>query len=140
MVTWADYVSWGTAAVNPVWAAVDAARGERPWCHLGQLAISELVGNVSVITLQRLIHSPRPCLGCAPNGMPSGHTMNSFLGFDHPGPASRYSFRIGVGLALGGSTAGLRVVANRHTPKQVFFGALLGLGADQAGHLLHCEP
>jgi membrane-associated phospholipid phosphatase len=144
VVKWADYTSWGTAPVNAVWAAVDAARGERPWCHLGQLAISELLGNGVTIGLKHLVHSPRPCTGadpsCKPDGMPSGHTMNAFLGFDHDRPASGYGVSVAIPLAAGIGTGILRGVAKRHTHTQIVIGAFVGLGSDQAGHLLHCGP
>jgi len=126
---WADGASWATAFVNPTVAAIEAWRSPRRGCRLGQLAISEAVGNVAALTLKRLIVSPRPCLGCGNDGWPSGHTMNSTIGF-----AS--SWRVGVGFAW--STAVLRTAAHRHTARQVAAGALLGIGAEAAGHLLRC--
>jgi len=126
---WADRLSYGTALVNPTVAAIAAWRSPHRACKLGQLAISEAVGNVAVITLKHFIVSPRPCFGCTPDGEPSGHTMNSTIGF-----AS--SWRLGVGFTW--STAILRTTAHRHTPTQVLTGALLGIAAEGAGHLLRC--
>jgi membrane-associated phospholipid phosphatase len=126
---WADWASYGTALVNPVTAAVSALTSHDKVCRLGQLGISELVGNVATLTLKRLIVSPRPCLGCAPDGMPSGHTMNSTIGF-----SSRW--KVGVLFSVG--TAELRADAHRHTPWQVAAGAAIGVGAEAAGHLLRC--
>jgi membrane-associated phospholipid phosphatase len=126
---WADWASFGTALVNPTIAAVDAWRSPRRGCRLGQLAISELVGNAASMTLKHFIVSPRPCLGCASEGMPSGHTMNSTIGF-----SSRWK----VGVVFTVATAELRTDAHRHTPWQVAAGAALGIGAEAAGHLLRC--
>ena len=125
----ADWASYGTAIVNPAVAAIQAWRSPRRGCRLGQLAISEAVGNGTALLLKRLIVSPRPCLGCASDGFPSGHTLNSTIGFSS-------SWRVGVGFAW--STAALRATAHRHTARQVAAGALLGIGAEAAGHLLTC--
>lgn len=62
--------------------------------------------------------------------------MNSWIGIDAPGSASGYGIRLGIGIVMGTSTGGLRLVANRHTPKQVMFGTLLGLGAETASRAL----
>ncbi len=127
----ADYASWGTALANPTIAAVKAARGPDPWCHLGQLGLSEVIGNSASMTLKHFIVSPRPCLGCAPDGMPSGHTMNSAIGVSS-------NWRIGLFFTLG--TASLRQEAHRHTPLQVLMGAALGGGAEWAGQkMLRCK-
>jgi len=126
---WADWASYGTAVVSPTVAAIQAWRSPHRGCKLGQLAISEAVGNLAALTLKRLIVSPRPCLGCGTEGFPSGHTMNSVIGFSS-------SWRVSVGFAW--STAALRATAHQHTPRQVVAGALLGLGAEAAGHLLKC--
>ena len=127
---WADYTSWATALANPTIAAVQAARSSDPKCRLGQLALSEAIGNGATLALKHLIVSPRPCVGCAPDGMPSGHTMNSAIGV-----SSRW--QVGLFFTLG--TAELRTAANRHTPAQVAAGAALGFVAEWAGHrLLHC--
>lgn len=129
---WADWASYGTAFVNPAIASVDAWRSTHRACRFGQLAISEAIGNGIALTLKHFIVSPRPCMGygCAPDGMPSSHTMNSTIGF-----SSRW--RVGVGFAW--STAVLRTEAHRHTSWQVAAGAALGIGAEAAGHLLKCE-
>jgi membrane-associated phospholipid phosphatase len=126
---WADRLSWGTAFVNPTVAAIEAWRSPRRGCRLGQLAISEAVGNGIAIGLKHFVVSPRPCLGCGHDGMPSGHTMNSVIGFSS-------SWRVGVGFAW--STAVLRTTAHEHTAGQVAWGAVLGIGAEAAGHVLRC--
>jgi hypothetical protein len=126
---WADRLSWGTAVVNPAVAAIEAWRSPRRGCKLGQLAIAEAVGNGAAIVLKHFIVSPRPCFGCRPDGQPSGHTMNSVIGFSS-------SWRVGVGFAWG--TAVLRTTAHRHTAGQVAWGAVLGVAAEGAGHLLRC--
>lgn len=127
---WADAASYGTALVNPVTAAVVAWRGPDRWCHLERIGLAELIGNVSTIGIKHLVRSERPCLGCAPDGMPSGHTMNSFIGYR--------SFNIGYGIAWGGATGGLRMAAHRHTPWQVLAGAAIGIGSTELGNLLRC--
>ena len=130
VVRWADWASWGTAAANPTIAVVRAARSESPKCRLAQLALSEAVGNGATFAVKHLVASPRPCLGCAPDGMPSGHTANSAIGF------SRH-WQLGLAFTLG--TAALRTDANRHTKEQVFWGAVLGFTGEAAGHLLKCQ-
>jgi hypothetical protein len=127
---WADWASYGTVVVSPTVAAIQAWRSPQRKCRLGQLAISEAVGNGAALVLKRLIVSPRPCLDCGSDGFPSGHTMNAVLGFSS-------SWRVSVGFAW--STAALRTTAHRHTARQVAAGALLGIGAEAAGHLLKCE-
>lgn len=136
VVKWADWVSYGTAAVNPAMATYEAFKSETPKCRLGRLALAEGIGNGVALTIKHFVRSERPCLGCAPDGMPSSHTMNSFIGIDAPGPASGWGVRMGIGIAMGGTTAGLRVVGNRHTPTQVLVGALLGIGAEAASRAL----
>lgn len=125
-----DWVSYGTAAVNPTIAAIEAWRSPSRACRFGQLAISEAVGNVAALTLKHFIVSPRPCIGCQPDGMPSGHTMNSTIGFSS-------HWKVGVVFTV--ATAELRTDAHRHTPWQVAAGAALGIGAEAAGHLLKCR-
>jgi membrane-associated phospholipid phosphatase len=125
-----DWASYATAAVNPTVAAVQAFRSEHRWCRLGQLGLSELVVNGSTLTLKHFIRSARPCLGCPPDGFPSGHTANSVIGI-----SSGWQ----VGMTFPVSTAGLRMAAHRHTPMQVLTGALLGAGSEYVGHLLRCE-
>ncbi len=77
---WADWSSYPTAVVNPASAAVEAWRSEHRSCRLARLAISEGAGNGITLWAKKSYDSPRPCLGCAPDGMPSGHTMNSVIG------------------------------------------------------------
>jgi membrane-associated phospholipid phosphatase len=125
-----DAVSWGTAAVNPTMAVVQALRSDTPTCRLLQLAISESVGNGLTLTLKHFIRSPRPCVGCPPDGFPSGHTMNATIGLS-------WNVRLGSGFA--GGTGALRIAARRHTPWQVAGGLGLGLLAEGIGHLKHCE-
>jgi membrane-associated phospholipid phosphatase len=128
---WADGLSWGTALVNPTWAVIDAARSGDVKCRLGRLAVSEAIGMGTGVVLKRLIVSPRPCLGCVPDGMPSNHTLLSTIGFSS-------HWQVGLYFTLG--TAELRTVAHRHTPTQVAAGALLGLAAEWAGtRLVPCR-
>lgn len=116
-----DWVSYGTAAANAAWSAVDAARGPDKACHFARLGISEAIGNGVTLLVKHVVVSPRPCLGCSPDGMPSGHTMNSFIGgLNHPR----------VGWSLGVTTGVLRSAANRHFPFQIDTGAMIGIGAD----------
>ncbi len=125
-----DWASYGTAAVNPTIAAVEAWRSPSRACRFGQLAISEAVGNVAALTLKHFIVSARPCLGCIPDGDPSGHAMNSMIGFS----ARNWGF----GLSLGLFTGDLRYEAHRHFPSQIAKGLVLGALAEGAGHLLRC--
>ncbi len=127
---WADVTSYGTAMVNPATAAIKAWHSSDPKCELGRLAISEAIANGVALTLKHFIVSPRPCIGCAPDGMPSGHSANGFVGFSSHWP---------YGIAFGVATAGLRVAANRHTFKQVLAGSALGIGAEYAGRLIKCQ-
>lgn len=126
----ADWSSYGTAVVNPTLGVIGALRSSDPKCQLGRLALSEGLGNGVTALIKTTVHSPRPCLGCPSDGMPSGHTMNSAVGANwHP--------RFGLSFTL--STGDLRTAANRHTPAQVVAGALLGIAADYAPRLfLHC--
>ncbi len=127
----ADWASYATAFANPAIAAVDAWRSEHRWCKLGQLGISELTGNLSVFALKHFIVSPRPCLGCAADGDPSGHSMNAMVGFT--------AHNWGIGLSFGLATGGLRYEAHRHFRSQIAKGLLLGALAEGAGHLLKCQ-
>ncbi len=125
-----DKVSYGTALINPAIAAYRAARSAHPWCELGRLGLSEAIGNVSVFALQRFVVSPRPCLGCGRNGLPSGHAMNSVIGISS-------TWRFGIYFSV--ATAHLRSVSNQHTKTQAALGLLLGAGAEVAGQkLLRC--
>jgi hypothetical protein len=128
---WADGISWATAFVNPTVAAIEAWRSPRRGCKFAQLAISEAIGNVAVLTLKHFIVSPRPGFGLPPDGQPSGHSMNSVIGATAWNP--------GIGLSFTFATGGLRHQANRHEWDQIVWGWLLGFGAEAAGHLLRCE-
>lgn len=136
VVKWADWTSYGTAFVNPAIAVYEAYKSDTPKCRFLRLGVGEGIGNGATLLIKHFVHSERPCLGCPPDGMPSGHTMNSWIGIDAPGSASGYGIRLGIGIAMGVSTAGLRVVANRHTPKQVLAGTLLGIGVETASRAL----
>lgn len=127
VVPWADWTSYATAAVNPTIATIHAARSGDALCQLSRLGVSELVGNAITLTTKRLVTSPRPCLGCASDGMPSGHTANSAIGFSS-------GWQIGLAFTL--ATAELRTAAHRHTPWQVAAGAGIGLFSEWAGHAL----
>ena len=132
MVRWADWTSYGTAAVNPAIALVTALRSPSRGCHLWRLGLSELVGNGASLGLKALIRSPRPCLGCASDGMPSGHSMNGVIGATARG--------WGWGLAFAVPTPALRIAAHRHTRSQAVWGTLLGATAEAAGQLVRCGP
>ncbi len=134
---WADWSSYPTAVANPARAAVEAWRSSSRGCRFGQLAISEGLGNGVTMIAKRSYASPRPCLGCAPDGMPSGHTMNSVIG---AGSAWGGGWK-GVLLSAGfvAATGFLRHEANRHTWRQITAGALLGAGSELAGHALRCR-
>ena len=126
-----DVVSYATAFVSPAVAAVEAWRAPDRACRFSQLAMSEAFGNGLSLTLKHRIVSSRPCFGCAADGFPSGHTMNSAIGF-----SSHWQF----GLTFALATAELRVAANRHTPLQVAAGAAIGVFADGIGRaLIRCE-
>lgn len=130
VVPWADVTSYATAAVAPGLAVATALRSREPRCQLLRLGVSEAIGNGLTLTLKQLVNSPRPCSGCAADGMPSGHTMNSTIGF-----SSRW--QVGLAFALG--TAELRTAAHRHTPIQVAAGAAVGMLAEWAGRAwVHC--
>lgn len=126
-----DWASYATAAVNPTTAAIEAWRSPNRACRFGQLAISEAVGNITALTLKHFIVSARPCIGCVPDGDPSGHSMNAMLGFS--------ARNWGMGLSFGLATGALRYDAHRHFPSQIAKGLLLGAGAEAAGHLLRCR-
>jgi len=137
VVKWADGFSWGTAIINPVWGVIEAARGERPGCHLAQLAISGAVAIPTAFVLQHVVVSPRPC--CAGNGMPSAHATIGMIGLAQPSPGRTFTLRMTIGFASAGTTAGLRQVANRHTAAQVLAGLALGAGGEVAGQLIRCD-
>lgn len=132
----ADRVSWGTAGANPGAAAVAAWRSEHPACNLGRLAISEGIGNGITLAAKRSYESPRPCLGCAPDGFPSGHAMNAAIGSSTAWGGGWRGKLIATGLVI--VTGYLRHDANRHTWRQVAAGALIGFGAEAAGQLIPC--
>lgn len=126
---WADVTSYGTAAVNPVTAAIKAWHSSDPACALGRLAISEAIGNGVALVMKHFIVSPRPCLGCPPDGMPSSHVMNSSLGMF----SSKWGFTATI------ATGFLRHEANRHTWQQIATGAAIGVGAELGGRLIPCQ-
>lgn len=126
-----DYLSYATAAVNPSIAVWKAMHSEHKVCSLAQLGISEAVGNITTLTMKHFIKSPRPVAELAPDGMPSGHSMNAVLGSMSSG------WKVGVSFSVG--TALLRKGANRHTTSQVLAGLGIGVGAELSGHLLHCQ-
>lgn len=130
-----DWASYGTAMVNPAVAAYNALTSSTPKCKLAQLAIAEAVGNGVTIGLKRWRFGQpdavRPCAGCAPDGDPSGHSMNATIGAFETGWVVGASFSVGTGI--------LRNVANRHTKTQVVKGLLIGVGANAAGRLLKCS-
>lgn len=128
-----DYLSYATAAVNPSIAIWKAVHSEHKVCSLAQLGISEVVGNGATLTMKHFIKSPRPVTGLAPDGMPSGHSMNGVLGSISSGWRIGASFSIGTGILR--STKG----ANRHTAPQIAMGLVIGAGAELTGHLLHCQ-
>ncbi len=126
-----EVVSFGTAAVNPVMAAVKALRSEHRVCHLGQLAIAEAIGQTATLTMKHFINSPRPCIGCDPDGMPSGHSMNSAIG-------SSWNWKYSFAFSL--STMELRRLAHKHTLPQVLAGAGIGWASELIGqNLLRCQ-
>ncbi len=126
-----DVASYATAAVNPAVAVYKAIRSDQPWCHLAQFGVSELIGNGSTFGLKKAIVSARPCAGCAPDGMPSGHSMNSVIGVSS-------NWRVGIYFSLG--TAQLRQEAHRHTPWQTVAGLALGGASEWAGQrLVRCR-
>lgn len=125
---WADVASYGTAAINPTVAAVEAWRSSSRGCRLGRLALSEAIGNGVTLAMKHWLVSPRPCLGCLPDGNPSGHSVNGSIGM----LSSRWGFSAAV------ATGVLRHEANRHTWRQVGAGLLVGVGSEAAGRLIHC--
>lgn len=128
---WADWASYETAAVSPAIAAVKAWKSPDRSCKLKQLALSEGIGNGLALAMKHFIVSPRPCVGCSPDGMPSGHAMNAMIGV-------RASWKWGGAAAL--ATEELRRDANRHTRTQGAVGLGLGALAEFAGHtFVHCQ-
>jgi membrane-associated phospholipid phosphatase len=125
-----DVLSYATAVINPALGVVDALRAADRGCRLARLALSEGIGNGLALTLKHFIVSPRPCLGCLPDGMPSGHTMNSVIGVSS-------HWQLGVAFTL--ETGALRQAAHRHTLPQVLAGAGIGVLSESVGHLLRCQ-
>lgn len=117
----ADAVSWGTALANPTIAVVDAIRSNHPACKLAQLGVTAGILVSAVMATKQFVQSERPCLGCAPDGWPSGHTAFSGLGAS----GWRYGFVL--------TTGALRWTAHRHTPPQIGAGALYAEGAKLGG-------
>lgn len=125
---WADVASYGTAAINPTVGVVEAWRSSSRGCRLGRLALSEAIGNGVTLAMKHWLVSPRPCLGCLPDGNPSGHSVNGSIGMF----SSRWGFSASV------ATGVLRHEANRHTWRQVGAGLAIGAGAEAAGLLIRC--
>lgn len=136
---WADWSSYGTAGVNVTIGVVDAWQSERRGCHLAQLALSEVVGNGTALGVKHYVRSPRPCIGCPPDGMPSAHTMNGIIGINQPHPAASWKGRVLVGVTAAVLTGFLRWQANRHTWEQIGWGAVLGVGAELSGQIIRCD-
>ncbi len=131
-----DVASWVTAGANATGAVVDAIRSDDATCRLGQLAISEAIGMGAAFTLQHFIISARPCLGCAPNGMPSAHVTQSLIGSTASARGLTWGFSLGM--ALG--TAEGRDRAHRHTRAQQVAGFALGSLAEWTGQrLVRCR-
>ncbi len=127
-----DVASWITAGANAAGAIVEATRSDDAKCRLGQLAVSEAIGLGVAFTLQHVVISARPCLGCAPNGMPSAHVTQSLLGSTASAKGLTWGFSIGM--AVG--TAEGRDRAHRHTRTQQAAGFALGSLAEWGGHQL----
>lgn len=126
-----DVLSYATAAVNPTVAAIRAFRSEDKWCEAAQLGLSELIGNVTVLTIKHFVVSPRPCIGCDSHGMPSGHAMNGTLGVS----SNWY-----VGIATSWGTGELRYRAKRHTIPQVLLGWTIGALSEWGGQkIIRCK-
>lgn len=125
-----DVASWPIAFANSAIAATDAIRGPHAKCGLARLALSAGIENGVALTLKHFVVSPRPCLGCASNGWPSGHEGQSLVGFSN-------HWQIGLGFGL--VTGALRVQANRHTKWQVLAGAVVGIGSEALGKVIKCD-
>lgn len=136
---WADWASYGTAAVNPTWSAVDAARSKRPWCNLGRLALTEGLITTTELTMKHFIFSPRPCAGCDLHGMPSGHSARGMEGLLSRGPTGARHWQLGLSFAWATQELRGEDFANRHTGKQRIAGVFLGASAELIGQLIRCE-
>ena|SRR5665213_1766733 len=128
VVKWADYTSYATAFADAGVSTILAYKSNDRKCNLIKLGIKEAIGNGSALVIKHFIPSPRPCIGCSNDGMPSEHTDNGFIGSDWR-----------LGLAFGITTGVLRHTANRHTWKQVIAGAGVGIGTDLIGSLMKCS-
>ena len=128
VIDWADKSSWVTASIEPSVSFIEALRSNDKKCNLLKLGLKEAITNGTVLTIKHLYSSPRPCLGCPDDGMPSGHTANAFTGNNWQ-----------VSLYFGTVTGILRHRANRHTWTQVAVGTLVGVGSDFLGNLIHCK-
>lgn len=133
---WSDWSSYATAVANPGAAVVAAWHSDHPACNLGRLALSEGIGNSITLAAKRSYTSPRPCLGCAPDGFPSGHTMNAAIGSSTAWGHGWKGKLLATGLVA--ATGFLRHDANRHTWRQIAAGAVIGFGAEAAGQLIPC--
>ena len=136
-----DKISWATAAVNPAIAVIRAFQSDHTQCALWKLATTGGVASAGLIA-QHFIKSPRPCAGsgsagCEGNGNPSMHSAFGVVGVSQGIP---HGWGVAFSVSMSVGTAGLRVDANRHTPKQVAMGLLWGGLAELAGQkLVRCE-
>lgn len=136
----ADIIRWGTAVANPLLGAVRAIRSDDPGCRLSQEMISLGIGLGGALVLQHLIVSPRPCLGCPPNGQPSAHSAASVAGALS---GWRHDIGFGFSVTMAVGTAGLSVASKRHTRAQAIAGLALGVAGEAVSHwVVHCgeEP
>lgn len=140
---WADWASYGTAMANPAGALQAALAGDHKACDLGRLAIREVVGNTATIGLKHWRYGEpdavRPCLGCAPDGDPSGHTANGIIGSSTAWSGLHGWVRWVVVASTAAATGLLRHDSFRHFWEQIGKGALVGVGAEASGYLLRCK-
>lgn len=141
---WADWTSYGTALANPTGALQAALAGEHRTCDLARLALRETVGNSATLGLKHWRYGQpdavRPCLGCDPDGDPSGHTMNSVIGSSSAWSGLHGWTRWLVVASTAAATGLLRHESFRHFWDQIGKGALVGVAAEASGYLLRCEP
>lgn len=140
---WADWSSYGTAAANPAGALQAALHGDHKACDLARLALREGVGNGVTLGLKHIYYGQpsavRPCFGCAPDGNPSGHTMNSVIGSSTAWSGLHGWTRWVVVASTAAATGLLRHESFRHFWDQIGKGALVGVAAEASGYLLRCE-
>lgn len=139
-----DWISWGTAFTAPSIAVAHALKSDHPTRELLRVGLSEVIGNGATMLIKHQVTADRPCMGydhCKPDGMPSGHSANGFIGsavFVAPcglemSPTARW-----VSVTAAVATPILRVLAHRHTVGQAIIGSLIGLGATAAGRFIPC--